>query len=143
MRNIKIKLLAVVGLLSMTYPFMVSAHDQSGSLGVAASATDVYEVDCASAPKLFFEIKSGLSSSSPVSAQVINDTVALSTTDSTGGDTGFSPSLEVVKPGDSGIYTVVVNKSGAGQANYAFEFHCENSNGSHASITEIALKQDQ
>lgn len=142
MKNIKIKLM-VVGLLSMTYPFMVSAHDQTGSLGVAASATDVYEVDCASAPKLFFEIKSGLSSSSPVSAQVINETVARSTTDSRGGDTGFSPALEVVKPGNSAIYTVVVNKSGAGAANYAIEFHCENNDGSHAAVTEIALKQDQ
>ncbi|MGJ0486209.1 MAG: hypothetical protein ACR65R_16985 [Methylomicrobium sp.] len=143
MKNIKIKLLTVIGLLSMTYPFMSSAHDQSQSLGVAASATDVYEVDCASAPKLFFEIKSILSSSSPVSAQVINDTVALSTTDSRGGDTESSPALEVVKPGNSAIYTVVVNKTAAGAANYAIEFHCENSDGSHASITEIALKQDQ
>lgn len=142
MKNIKIKLM-VVGLLSMIYPFMASAHDQSQSLGVAASATDVYEVDCASAPKLFFEIKSILSSSPPVSAQIINDTVALSTTDSAGGDKGFSPALEVVKPGSSAIYTVVVNKSSAGAANYAIEFHCENSDGSHASVTEIALKQDQ
>jgi hypothetical protein len=146
MRNIKIKLLAVVALLSMTYPFMVSAHDQSGSLGVAASATDVYEVDCGSQSEkphqLFFEIKSMLSSSPSVSAQVINDTVALSTTDSTGGDTGFSPELEVAKPGDSAIYTVVVNKSGSGQANYAFEYHCEDINGGHTS-TGIAPKQNQ
>jgi hypothetical protein len=146
MKNIEIKLLTVIGLLSMSYPFMAAAHDQSGALGVAASATDVYEVDCGAnnenPHKLFFEIKSMLASSSPVSAQVINEAVALSTTDRTGGDTGFSPALEVVKPGNSDLYTIVVNKSGAGAANYAFEFHCEDINGFHTS-TDIASKQNQ
>lgn len=149
MKNIKIKLMAV-GFLALVSPSIVSAHESGGSLGVAASATDVYQVGCNTSDgqpyKLFFDITNATPSSSPLSAQVINGDVAMSTTDHSGGDTISSPKIEVVRPsGTTGAmaYTIVVDKSGAGAVNYGLEFHCEDINGQHTGTDDILPVQNQ
>lgn len=146
MKNNRIWLI-VIGFVTMAHPFIVSAHDKSGSLGVAASATDVYQIICYSEGginpyQLFFDIKSMTASATPLSAQVINENLAMSTTDSIGGDAAKSPELRVVRQGNNDTYTVAVDKSGAGEVNYTIDFHCEDSNGNHAG-TQILSAQDQ
>ncbi|MGR8951853.1 MAG: hypothetical protein ACU83V_05515 [Gammaproteobacteria bacterium] len=148
MKNNKIWLI-VIGFVTMTHSLIVSAHDTTESLGAAASATDVYQIICFEEngiipSQLFFDIKSATLSAPPLSAQVINDDLAMSTTDSIGGDAAKSPELKVARPGTNDVYTVVIDKSGAsvGDVNYVIDYHCENSTGSHAG-TQILNPQDQ
>ncbi|MEC4748391.1 hypothetical protein [Methylomicrobium sp. Wu6] len=132
---------------AIAYSSIGIAHDQGGTLNAGASATDVYQVSCfddggGKPYQLFFEIKSVIPASPPVSAQVINDDLAMSTTDRVGGDENYSPELQVVKPGNNDTYTIVIDKSAAGKASYSLEYHCQDSHGNHTG-TDILPLQNQ
>lgn len=143
MKKFKITLAAFL-VAAAGCPVIVLAHDQSGTLGVDASATDYYKVNCSgSSGKLFFNAQNvSAPGSAPLNAQIVkqDQNLYMSTTDNVGGDQQSSPSLTAV--GGSGKYSVIIDKSGAGKVKYAFDFHCETLDGVHTD-TDIFKVQDQ
>lgn len=104
------------------------AHEQAGSLGIAASATDYYEVTCfdngAGAPgSLEIAILDSSPGAAPsVSAQVHRDLSLVNVSDDLTADVEPSPSVHV--NGGAGTWVVLVDKSGAGAKFYALTYHC-------------------
>lgn len=143
MKNFKITLVAFC-VVAASCPVIVSAHDQGGTLGADASATDYYQVNCLDdSGKLFFNAQNvSAPGSAPLNAQIVkqDQNLYMSTTDNIGGDSQSSPSLTAV--GGSGNYSVIVDKSGAGKVKYTFDFHCEKLDGTHTG-TDIFKVQDQ
>jgi hypothetical protein len=73
-----------------------------------------------------------------VSVQVIRGTQALSASDTTSGDAGYSETL--LLNGGAGVYTVLLNKTAAGARNFDFEWHCLTAKGEHTG-TDIIVDQ--
>jgi hypothetical protein len=122
----------------------VLAHELSGALGSAASATDSYQVHCyddgnGAADHLYFHIKDLLPNAAPVvSAQVTMGRLAASTTDAVDGDAAYSPAINV-KGGNNSYYFVTVDKTKLGAENYSFEYHCMTATGSHTGTDILPL----
>jgi len=135
-------LLAVVA-----YAGGASAHEQSGALGKAASATDYYQVTCSDdgngpADHLFVQIKDLAPVAKPmVSILVVNGLQAKTSTDPIDGDATGSPGLNI-KGGTTATYYVLVSKTAAGAENYFFDYHCLTANGDHTG-TDIYPFQNQ
>jgi hypothetical protein len=128
---------------------LASAHEQSGSLGAAASASDAYQVTCSNdgsgAPaSLAIEILDAAPSAAPlVSAQLQRGDDLVSTTDPTDADASFGPAISV--NGGAGAYLVLVDKSAAGAETYTLEYHCftgANGTGAHTG-TALTTLQNQ
>ncbi len=119
--------------------FNTFAHTQSGVLAVPVSTVDYYYVDCGSDPSsvsLYFHIASSAAAGMPlVSAQVIKDNYASNFTDPINGDAGWS--RDQVIYGGNGLYSISVNKNGAGVVSYSFEAHCYDSSGEHTDSENI------
>lgn len=121
------------------------AHTQTGILGAAAGATDVYAITCSSADNstdhLVTAVRDLLPKAAPwISVQVLRGAAVRNTTDAVDGDTAMSP--EVKTPGGDGTYTVIVDKTAAGKELYSLEFHCQSKSGEHTD-TEIGIVQNQ
>jgi hypothetical protein len=128
-------------LMPVGYAGIATAHDQSGSLGAPAKATDMYLVTCSdfgdgsgATEHLYLQI-SGFGPGLKVSAQVFKDGKALNST----------AGVVVGKAlnGGDGDYTVTVNKSAAGNATYGISYHCESKSGGHTDTTIRQLLPDQ
>ncbi|MGY6215823.1 hypothetical protein ACW73L_11750 [Methylolobus aquaticus] len=125
--------LAVMGIaLAGAYAGSASAHSQTGSLGAAASARDVYKVTCAAgSAHLYFRIQDV----APVAAPPIRITVrkggtTLRSVDTVDNDGRPSPARRLRQ--GAGVYTMIINKANtAGAENYFAEFHCENAANVH------------
>ncbi|NOS88212.1 MAG: hypothetical protein HOP34_06665 [Methylococcaceae bacterium] len=121
------------------------AHDQSGALGAAAGATDLYLVTCyddnegnGASEHLSLDITDNApKAAAMISMQVFKGGKALNTTDARE-DSLASPELQFA--GGDGAYWVVVNKSAAGKENYAIVYHCQNSTGGHTGTTITPLQ---
>lgn len=104
------------------------AHDQGGSLGTGASATDYYEISCfddgAGAPgSLEIRIRDASPGSLPhVSAQVQRGLSLASVSDTLVADIVPSPSIHSNE--GAGVYDVLVDKSGPGAKFYQLTYHC-------------------
>jgi hypothetical protein len=126
-------------LISIVYTGVTSAHDQPGSLGSAAEATDMYLVTCTAEDDVTTDhlvVKVIGNSSGPrVSAQVFKEEAALNTT------YGVDIGDKALRRGD-GYYTLIVNKSAAGTATYLIAYHCQSASIDHT-ITDIQPLQDQ
>jgi len=148
MKNDK-NFLIFIGIMCLCQAWSVSAHDQSGSLGDSASATDYYELECFDdnngAPEhLFFEVRGGSqTATAQISAQVINGGQTYSTTDHVNGDSEYSPQLKVVHEGNNDVYRFAIDKNGAGVANYSLQYHCETAAGVHTGTSDIKYLQVQ
>ncbi len=149
--NKKNQTLLAVSLLALAGN--ASAHDQSGDLGNAASATDYYVVTCSNdgsgAPyQLYFDLTDLTKNSAPVvSAQVTKDLMAATTSDLVDTDTAAGPAIILrggaAAPGKGsgpGNYFVTIDKSKAGLEKYHFTFHCQTQNGDHTG-TDITTLQ--
>lgn len=105
-----------------------SAHDQPGSLGAAASATDYYRVSCiddgAGPPvSLTLSVRDPAPSDAQrVSVQVEVAGVVANTTDMNDADALYSPTIAL--NGGLGTYHVLVDKNVAGSETYQFAYHC-------------------
>jgi hypothetical protein len=143
MKNISLRNIVVTISLLMPvgYAGIATAHDQSGSLGAPAKATDMYLVTCSdfgdgsgATEHLYLQI-SGFGPGLKVSAQVFKDGKALNST----------AGVVVGKAlnGGDGDYTVTVNKSAAGNATYGISYHCESKSGGHTDTTIRQLLPDQ
>ncbi|WP_139556773.1 hypothetical protein [Methylotetracoccus oryzae] len=124
--------LAAIGIaLAGAYAGSASAHSQSGSLGAAAAARDVYKVTCAAgSDHLYFRVLD----SAPVAAPPIRIIVrkggtTLRSVDRV--DDGNYSAAKRLKQG-AGVYTMIINKvNTAGTENYFAEFHCEDGANGH------------
>jgi hypothetical protein len=132
--------ITILLLISVVYTSIASAHDQPGSLGAAAKATDMYLVTCSpdgnlNTDHLFVQVI-GEASGPKVSAQVFKKV---------GGALNTSASVDIgtkVLRGGNGVYTVTVDKSAAGIANYSLSYHCQSGSDDHT-LTDIDPLQDQ
>ena len=120
---------------------LVYAHDLSGSLGVASTSIDYYQVHCfddGAGPNGYLEVS--LKDIAPVAApkislQVIRDDTATNTTDPIDGDAGESPILSVKGSADQ-YYFLTIDKTAAGAESYSAEYHCLTNDNQHTG-TEI------
>lgn len=108
------------------------AHVQGGSLGPAAGATDLYLVACSdrnglATARLSTRVRNDNSGSAKVSVQTREGSVATNTTDSSGGDIAYSPT--VYNNSGNGGYYVLVNKTTSGAYFYVFQYFCESASG--------------
>lgn len=135
--SMKAMIAGAVYLAGSILPGVASAHDQLGQLGRKASATDVWEIECSGGSQyLAVQIKDGPPNKAPkVSVQLVKDRLAVNTTDPKDGDAGYSPEVKLY--GGDGIYTTVVDKSGAQPENYFLEYHCEGAGGTHTGTTAV------
>jgi hypothetical protein len=134
-------------LAAMSYAGGVSAHEAKGALGAAASSVDVYQTTCskntAGATGKFTTRVKALKAGVLVSIQTSKGKLASHTTDIKGGDATYSPDTSI-KAGGEGLYTIFVDKSGAGAMNYVLETHCQTAAGvSHSGQTEPVQVQNQ
>ncbi|HUK63764.1 MAG TPA: hypothetical protein VLV15_10525 [Dongiaceae bacterium] len=123
---------AVLGMSSAlalsTVPSASSAHTQNGSLGAPAEATDYYQVTCSddgSGPpvSLIVQVLESSPAGAPlVSAQVRRGTTLVNTTDPIDGDGSPSPFVSLNL--GTGVYDVLVDKSGVGAETYILTYHC-------------------
>lgn len=139
MKNTTLKKVAVTAslLISVVYTSIASAHDQGGSLGAAAGATDMYQITCYDAqdgtgPSEHLRVS--VIDAAPVavprvSAQVTKWGWALNTTDAVDGNTAYSPEIRFY--GGDGSYLVAIDKSAAGSENYNITYHCQGKTGLH------------
>jgi hypothetical protein len=141
MKNSK-KLLAATLLIAAGYAGLVSAHTQSGAVGLANSGvarTDVYVVHCvAPGSRLWLRVKELPPVKAPlVSIQTTKGTVSsVLSTDTIDGDAIYSTGVTLAA--GSGDFTLNVNKSAStvvGIETYVAEFHCQNAGGSHTDTT--------
>ena len=148
-----------------------TAHDQFGSLGISATATDYYVVACsddgAGPPyQMYYDLADLTPYKSPVptiptlsvlSGQVTKDLMALTTSDLVVGDGNPGPSITVMggaaasgQGSGSGNYFITVTKSKAtlasavnkGIQQYHFTYHCQTKQAVHTG-TEITQLQDE
>ena len=143
MKNISLRkiVVSISLLMPVGYAGIATAHDQSGTLGVPAAATDMYLVTCSNfgdgsgaTEHLYLQI-SGSGTGPKVSAQVFKDGKALNST--------AGVVVGKVLNGGVGDYTVTVNKSAAGNATYGISFHCQDKSGGHPDTTIRQFVPDQ
>ncbi len=140
------QLVLIAGLLGFGQT-VAFAHDLSGSLGVASSAVDYYQVHCyddGTGSNGYLEVD--ISDIAPINApklsiQVIKDNTATNATDPIDGDAGHSPTLTVYGSADQ-YYQLTIDKTAAGIENYAVEYHCVTNTNQHTG-TDIQTITDQ
>lgn len=107
---------------------IAEAHSQPGSLGVAASATDYYEVTCYDdghgvPGSLEIQIRDASPGAAPfVSAQAHAGSIVRSVSDDVVAD--ILPSPQAFVNGGAATYFVLVDKSGSGGKFYDLTYHC-------------------
>jgi hypothetical protein len=118
----------LAALLVLAWAARASAHEEPGSLAAAASAVDFYQVTCSddgSGPpqSLILQIQDTTSASAPlVGVQGQRGTLVTNRVDPISGDS--SPSPLVTVNGTSGVFDVLVYKTGAGADSYTLTYHC-------------------
>lgn len=137
-------------LISAGYAGLVSAHVQSGAVGIATSGvarTDVYTLACPTGTaKLYIRVKDLAPVKAPlVSIQATKGTSSSAlSTDAVDGDANYSPALTL--SAGSGVYTFKVNKSASsvvGIETYTAEIHCQDSAGNHLAQPDPTMTQNQ
>jgi hypothetical protein len=133
-------------------PFDARAHEQNGSLGSAASATDFYQVTCSQdeggppPTLLLLQVLDSSSAPSPegpalVAVQGQKGTLAANSTDLGGGDATASPAITLA--GGAGVYDVLVYKTEAGSDGYTLTYHCFSQGQAEHTPTTITTRQNQ
>lgn len=139
-----------IGLVVALASSRVGADTQTGALGIAASATDYYQVFCsndgAGVPaSLSVQIQDSPPVAAPiVSAQVRVGSLLLNATDPVDGD-GLASAFVHANGGSATTYDVLVDKTAAGAENYVLTFHCMtglDGTGLHTG-TAILVRQSQ
>ncbi|BAW80170.1 hypothetical conserved protein [Candidatus Nitrosoglobus terrae] len=127
------------------------AHDQVGSLGEDASATDYYLVMCSTSPGgetglLRTQILDATTTAGggkiSVVSQFQNETMIKAATASDPNRLDDQPGPAAILPGANGAFNVFVHKLKEGPKNYQLTYHCMTSEGSHTG-TSLTTIQDQ
>lgn len=109
-------------------PSLAEAHSQPGNLGVAASATDYYEIACfndghGQPASLEIQIRDASPGAAPfVSVQAHFGLTVRSVSDDLVAD--IEPSARTFLNGGAVTYVVLVDKSGSGAKFYDLTYHC-------------------
>lgn len=110
--------LAITGFASIA-----SAHNEAGSLGDDATATDIYLVYCEEGTeRLEASIADTDPDMTPLVSVTISKTGSATSTDPIDSDGEYSPAIQLAE-GD-GQYALTVSKSDFGAENYDVQFHC-------------------
>jgi len=125
---------------------VVSADEQSGTLGRGSANVDYYQVECfdvGAGPADYLELRlldtAAVNSNAVMSAQVVKGLEALNTTDSgPDGDTRYSPWIRL--RGGEGLYQVLVGKNNQNADGYSLEYHCQTRTGQHAGTAIVMLQ---
>ncbi len=123
-----------------------AAHTYVLALGPSASANSYFGVICsndggADTDHLFMQIQSHALNGPLVSAQIVKDNLAASTTDPIGGDAVPSAAMRV--RGGNGLYQVLTNKTGAGAVTFTVTVHCLDATGTVHTGTDAVVYQYQ
>lgn len=133
-------------MLAMTaFGNIANAHDETGSLGAPAGATDIWSVNCTTGDKNNARLEvsvTNVTKASPIlSVQIKKNGNSQSTSDPVGGDGNYS-SVISLSEGD-GAYQMILNKAGPGSLKYAIQLHCKTGSGLHTgNDTSSQLIQD-
>lgn len=131
-------------LAALNYADMALAHTIPDSLGAAAGAVDAFQTTCkpnaaGKTAQLVTRVKAA-KKTPLVSVQAFKGKVASHSTDAVGGNAAYSPAVKT-SAGD-GVYTVLVDKSGAGAINYVLDVHCQTLTGAHTEQPEPTQLQN-
>lgn len=147
MTMLRLTLAALVLALGTMPAFGHSARSTLDSAGNRATFTGLARVTCfddgGGTPAL---LMARIRDTSPpvagllVNLQLVKGTAALSITDTSSGDAGYSDFIAL--PGGGGEYIMMVNKTAAGARNFDLEWHCMTAGNVHTG-TDIALQQFQ
>lgn len=147
MEPLKLKLAALV-LAALGTPATGWAHDQSGTLGKPAAATDFYVVLCSndgSGPpsSVSVQLAAGGPATAPlvsVQVQLPDQAIAKSATDPVNGDAGASDPIQIAA--GNALYYVTIGKAGPGKVAYSLAYHCLTAGNEHTG-TDLSSLQDQ
>ncbi|CAB1275102.1 hypothetical protein [Candidatus Nitrosacidococcus tergens] len=137
----------IVILFTLGVTTQVIAHDQTGTLGEDAAASDYFLVQCSSdqggaTGKLELSIYDGTTTQGggKISAVgVFNETVATASDPNRLDD---QPGAKAAVIGSNGAYNVFVHKLKNGVKNYKLTYHCKSAEGGHTG-TALQTIQDQ
>lgn len=165
MKNATLKIKPIIvfmmAMLGLTVAANAVAHDQIGSLGEDASATDYYMVTCstdAGGESDRLEVRLLDATITPgggkISAVIQRENVAATASDPVRvtrgeGCAGFNDVKQDKNPGPlssvalgNGVYYIMVHKQKPGPKNYLLQYHCKSAEGIHTG-TAIVTIQDQ
>jgi len=126
---------------------LASAHDQSGALGAAASATDYYRISCfddgqGPPASLALQVRDPAPGDAiKISVQVAIDGGLVNTNDLNDGDALYGPLVTL--NGGAAVYQVLVDKNAAGAETYQISYHCytgPNGTGLHTGTLIVAVQ---
>ena len=147
MKDIK-KILQVMMMGMTGYTTSISAHGGSATLdpiGTSQTFTGLAQITCSSEGSestdyLLARIRdnSALIPGMLTNVQIYKGNMAISITDTTPGDTEFSPYISL--QGGNGVYYIIVNKTDVGERLFDLEWHCTAASGTHTP-TDINVLQ--
>jgi hypothetical protein len=152
LRSRRARLCTVLLLAAAGWSREAGAHEQGGSLGSAASATDFYQVTCSQdvggPPPALLLLQILDTSSAPaaeapalIAVQAQVGTLVRNSTDPVGGD--GSPSPAITLDGGAVVYDVLVYKTEAGSDGYSLTYHCFSAGQTEHTPTSITTRQNQ
>lgn len=163
MKSVTLKIESIILFIMATFGFTANAvaHDQVGSLGLSADATDYYLVTCSTdgggeSDRLEVQIKdlTTTTGGGKLSAVVQREDVVTTASDpqrvnrgegcagwdDVTKDTDFGNLVQLSK--GNGVYYIMVHKQKPGLKSYLLQYHCKSSTGLHTG-TSLLVIQDQ
>ncbi|BAW80169.1 hypothetical conserved protein [Candidatus Nitrosoglobus terrae] len=140
----------VLIVIALGWSINVFAHNQIGTLGDPASATDFYMVQCSTdsggvTGRLYTQILDGTTTAGGGKISVVSefngDNIIDATTASAPVRDGQNGPASIL-PGADGIFLMFVHKLKEGVKDYNVTYHCQSSEGVHTG-TSIQTIQDQ
>ncbi|CAH9017696.1 hypothetical protein [Candidatus Nitrosacidococcus sp. I8] len=141
----------IIGLFILGTSIQATAHNQIGSLGDPADATDYYMVQCSTdeggtTGQLYLQIFDGTTTQGGGKVSVVGEFPAGNIATTASDPDRFSPMpggpSSLLKPGTDGTYNMFVHKLKEGVKQYNVTYHCQSSEGAHTG-TSILTIQDQ
>jgi hypothetical protein len=136
----KIKALLVTSLLAVAgFSGVASAHDYTGSLGSAATATDRWYFVCsAGTASLTYQIQRTAGTAAHVKVKFDTTGIISGPTTGAAAVTAFSP-LKTAATGASAKF-FTINKTAAGAVSYRVRAHCLDASGTHNPDDQTAVQ---
>ena len=127
----KIKAVWVASLLAVVgFSGVASAHDYTGTLGSAATATDRWYFVCSGGTaSLTYQIQRTAGTAAHVQVAFDSTTIVSGPTTGTAAVTAFSPLKTAATGASSKFFTI--KKTAAGAVSYRVRAHCNDTNGTH------------
>lgn len=132
-------------LLAAGTPNVALAHTETGTLGIDASATDLYLITCDDNGNgvpayLLTQVVSSAKTGPLIGVLTSKGSQAVNSTDPANGDANYSPAVKV--EGGRGDYLLAVSKTKKGKGVYVLQYHCLTATDVHTG-TEIVTLQNQ